>query len=622
MSYFYQANLNPFDRFDKLTFQRDNGTTAIIQKGFYYDLTASEVARARKYVNLVNSVTPANAAPLSVVEIPVQGNPNAGDIPVWDATLGVFVPQPNTGGSGGTTTVLPTADPGGIMPSGTLRDFLDSIGVNVHLFFTSSKINAYEDHTAVRTALADLGLPLARDTYFNSATHRTRIRSIAKDLSMRWQLIFDPRIDSHVGFGSVVVSGTTNSANALTHAGNALDIFTANNVLECSAIEVINEPDIQSFWGTSTGNASAETTRMANAKAYLLALKQAKDARTSLVSVPILSPSAADPQNLDLMGDISSYADLGNLHSYPGGFTPRANLKGSNQSLLGWINHARVNVPKGLLIASETGYHTTWPQTTGHAGTTEAVQGVYSAQLIFEYWRHGVSRSFFYELFDQLRTAGTLGAAVTTTTATLITLQTAYPTDFPTSGNFTIRIDNEAMIVTAGHSTTTLTVTRAQLGTAGATHASGAEVSLVTSVASGTNQENRFGLKRYDRSDKPAATILKRIVARLADSRRGLLYPLNFNLVSSAGDTVRHVLLQASDGSWWLAVWNDVSIWDPTTGAVQSPGTVTATLDLHTARTLTVYSPTVQDAAVDTAVGVTTRTLSLPAAAVVLVHIV
>lgn len=64
--------------------------------------------------------------------------------------------------------------------------------------------------------------------------------------------------------------------------------------------------------------------------------------------------------------------------------------------------------------------------------------------------------------------ATTLGAAITSLTATSITVSAA--TGFPSTGNYIIMIDSEAMLVTAGQSTTTWTVTRGVNHTAAATH--------------------------------------------------------------------------------------------------------------------------------------------------------
>jgi len=71
----------------------------------------------------------------------------------------------------------------------------------------------------------------------------------------------------------------------------------------------------------------------------------------------------------------------------------------------------------------------------------------------------------------------------TTTTAsmnaTVTTLHVASAAGFPASGNYYVRIANEVMQVTGGQGTTTWTVVRGRLGTAGATHASGATVTAL-----------------------------------------------------------------------------------------------------------------------------------------------
>jgi hypothetical protein len=63
------------------------------------------------------------------------------------------------------------------------------------------------------------------------------------------------------------------------------------------------------------------------------------------------------------------------------------------------------------------------------------------------------------------------------TSATSIKVNSA--TGFPDSGSYTIKVDSEQMLVTAGAGTTTWTVTRAQNGTTAATHTGGAAVTRV-----------------------------------------------------------------------------------------------------------------------------------------------
>ncbi len=72
--------------------------------------------------------------------------------------------------------------------------------------------------------------------------------------------------------------------------------------------------------------------------------------------------------------------------------------------------------------------------------------------------------------------ATTLSGSTTTTNTTLTVASAA---GFPTYGTFTIKIDNEYMVVTGGAGTTTWTVMRAQQGTAAATHSNGAAVTHI-----------------------------------------------------------------------------------------------------------------------------------------------
>ncbi len=72
----------------------------------------------------------------------------------------------------------------------------------------------------------------------------------------------------------------------------------------------------------------------------------------------------------------------------------------------------------------------------------------------------------------------TLSSAITSTTATSITVNSATP--FPVSGSFSILINSEILLVTAGNGGKTWTVTRGTQGTAGATHTSGTTVALMT----------------------------------------------------------------------------------------------------------------------------------------------
>jgi hypothetical protein len=55
MSYLYSENVSPQDRFDQISIQMDNGSTATLRRGHVYDLTSTELSRAGQYIVLVSS---------------------------------------------------------------------------------------------------------------------------------------------------------------------------------------------------------------------------------------------------------------------------------------------------------------------------------------------------------------------------------------------------------------------------------------------------------------------------------------------------------------------------------------------------------------------------------------
>jgi hypothetical protein len=82
---------------------------------------------------------------------------------------------------------------------------------------------------------------------------------------------------------------------------------------------------------------------------------------------------------------------------------------------------------------------------------------------------------------DQINRKRTYDTDVTTTLSGTITagatsLSVASAAEFPSADPFTILIDGEVMLVTAGQGTTTWTVTRGYGGTTAAAHTSGATV--------------------------------------------------------------------------------------------------------------------------------------------------
>ncbi len=92
----------------------------------------------------------------------------------------------------------------------------------------------------------------------------------------------------------------------------------------------------------------------------------------------------------------------------------------------------------------------------------------------------GVADTTYYQVNPKTTTRPTA------TTGGQTTITVASASGFPTTGSYYIRIDNEVMQVTGGQGTTTWTVSRGQLGTAGSAHLSGATITALADDWSAT----------------------------------------------------------------------------------------------------------------------------------------
>jgi hypothetical protein len=119
MAYLYASNIDPLDRRTQLEIQLDSGDSALLRMGHFYDLTAGELQRARRYIVLDASSTGADEDPIGIVYLPIRGNPTEGQVPVWNANEGVFAPGAGGGGGGGGTPVTEPI-PARIVNSGNL----------------------------------------------------------------------------------------------------------------------------------------------------------------------------------------------------------------------------------------------------------------------------------------------------------------------------------------------------------------------------------------------------------------------------------------------------------------------------------------------------------------------
>jgi hypothetical protein len=129
------------------------------------------------------------------------------------------------------------------------------------------------------------------------------------------------------------------------------------------------------------------------------------------------------------------------------------------------------------------------------------------------------------------------------------------------------------------------------------------------------NQEDHFGLFRHDGTAKPAATAIHNLTTLLADTGAGAatFTPAAFSYTADGipyDYTGNSMVLDKSDGSHIIALWNEEQLWD-TTSLTALPATthnVTLTLD-KLYDTVKVYDPTIGTAPIETLTNV--RQLSL-----------
>lgn len=124
-----------------------------------------------------------------------------------------------------------------------------------------------------------------------------------------------------------------------------------------------------------------------------------------------------------------------------------------------------------------------------------------------------------------------------------------------------------------------------------------------TSDPLGLDYEWHFGLFHYDGTPKPAATALRNFVALLTAGEPARTEKVRLcSTITSTGSldystttlpgSVKQLLLRKTDNSYWLLVWNDVTIWNGTTHEeipIDPIGTTVTLADA--AASITVYNP-------------------------------
>ena len=157
-----------------------------------------------------------------------------------------------------------------------------------------------------------------------------------------------------------------------------------------TSIEGVNE--LNSFAFNYNGLSGA-----AGADAFQADLYKAIHADPKLAGVKVLPFSLSVGSNINGWGDVSAYADYGNVHGYAGQGVPP-------YYMLNYAVNSITTTPGKPAMMTETGYYT---QNDGNSGVTEDVQAKWMLDTLFENSHNGVVRTYLYQLEDGYATPST-----------------------------------------------------------------------------------------------------------------------------------------------------------------------------------------------------------------------
>ena len=267
------------------------------------------------------------------------------------------------------------------LSAATLRracEFVSSIGINTHFGYTDEPY--YSQADSLSKLLGALGVTFIRDGIDDSNWKRTsKIQdSIFRKYGIKMLACVGPRLP---GTWPTPLDTTTASTKRLI---DTMRVRYGDAIL---AIEGPNEYDLS--------HGTAETDWVKALSSYVQMLARVIRADATYSHLPIVAPSLCFGHESQV-GDISSFIDFGNTHSYPGGNSPATGLATN-------IVNAQKTCMTKPIWATETGYHTAinQPAGQGHPGVSEEAQARYIPRLFAEYFRAGIYKTSTYEFLDE-----------------------------------------------------------------------------------------------------------------------------------------------------------------------------------------------------------------------------
>ena len=248
-------------------------------------------------------------------------------------------------------------------------DFVDSIGVNTHLYYDSSVY--YQKYSSlIKPKLLELGVRHIRDGGVRNLNgYMDRLRELEKS-GIRSTLICDMR-----------------------------DI-TPQAVV--SLIKELGTNVVENIQGPTEYNLSGDGNWVNNLRNYQQQLYQSVKADSVTKNVQIYGPVLSGESGYAAIGDLSAYVDYGTMNNYYSGRNPGIWGWGSdNYGSLDWnVRMAKKASPSKQIVTTETGYHSVVGTGDGHKGVPEDVSAKYLPRLFLEHFNYGIPRTFVYEFID------------------------------------------------------------------------------------------------------------------------------------------------------------------------------------------------------------------------------
>lgn len=248
-------------------------------------------------------------------------------------------------------------------------DVVDSIGVNLHIAYSDT---AYAAVDRVRAALAYAGIGHVRNllqSHIGEPAAAVHLEAFARTSNVRFAFVAtDPD---------------------LTRAGSWLAGFATRFPGRIAAVEGPNEVD---HWPIGYAGLTGREAAVRYQR-DLYALVHADRALAGAVVYGATGLGGGSPE------DLSAVMDFGNEHPYPRNGAPP-----SGHLLVEIEGTHRALAPGRPMVITETGYPTLvgHPEISfGRDGVSEDVQARYLLDLLLDFRKAGVARTYFYELMDE-----------------------------------------------------------------------------------------------------------------------------------------------------------------------------------------------------------------------------